>query len=39
MPTSAHSSGFMEKHGYPYAFELVLKLVAQTAVFHRYCGP
>lgn len=39
MPTSAHSSGFMEEYGYLYAFELVLKLVAQTAAFYHYCGP
>ena len=30
MPTAAHSSGFMEEHGYLYAFKLALKFVAQT---------
>ena len=29
-PTAAHSSGFMEEHGYLYAFKLALKFVAQT---------
>ena len=33
MPTAAHSSGFIEEHGYLYAFELALKLVVQTALF------
>ena len=30
MPTAAHSSDFMEEHGYLYAFKLALKYVAQT---------
>ena len=30
MLIAAHSSGFMEEHGYLYAVELALKLVAQT---------
>ena len=30
MPTDAHSSVFMEEHGYLYTFKLALKCVAQT---------
>ena len=43
MPTAAHSSGFMEEHGYLYAFKVSIEVCSTNsavfvAVLNEYCG-